>query len=216
MTIYFISDLHLSVDEPLQTDIFFRFLSHQAKQAERLYILGDLFEVWIGDDNNDLFVQEIVQALLTLSKATALFIMPGNRDFLLGQRFAKACGAQLLSDPIVIDLYGSPTLLTHGDLLCTDDKAYQRWRRFAHCPWLQRMFLGMPLVWRRKIATALRNRSQSYTRSLPTSSMDVTMAGMREMLGDRGVTHLIHGHTHRPADTLFYCGPTPCLALCIE
>lgn len=199
MTIYFISDLHLSADATSLTDIFLRFISNQAKQAQRLYILGDLFEAWIGDDNDEPFAQEIIQALVRLSKTTALFIMPGNRDFLIGQAFAKACGASLLHDPTVIDLYGTPTLLTHGDLLCTDDKAYQRWRGFVHCRWLQRIFTCLPLAWRRKIAVILRNRSRTYTQSLPPSRMDVTTEGIKKMLDDYGVTQVIHGHTHRPA-----------------
>jgi len=199
MTTLFISDLHLSTSSPELTSNFLRFMTEQVVSAEALYILGDFFEAWVGDDNNELFVTDIVNVLKKCSMKTKIYIMNGNRDFLLGNAFAKKCGATLLQDPTVIDLYGTQTLLTHGDLLCTEDKAYQYWRRIVHYRWLQNLFLMLPLPGRLKIAERLRVRSKKYVKSLNATSMDVVVKSLLAMMRHYNVDQLIHGHTHQPA-----------------
>jgi UDP-2,3-diacylglucosamine hydrolase len=198
MTTLFISDLHLSESQPALTTKFLQFIHTYASKAHTLYILGDFFEVWIGDDNNGPFVTEIVDALKKCSVKTQIFIMTGNRDFLLGNAFAERCGARLIKDPTVIDLYGVKTLLTHGDLLCTHDKAYQYWRRVVHFRWLQKLFLLLPLPKRLAIASHLREKSKNYVKSLDAAYMDINLDAMINLMRRYDVKQLIHGHTHKP------------------
>lgn len=196
----FISDLHLQESQPEILQLFYRFLQQQAPHADALYILGDLFEVWLGDDDNQAFLQPIKNALKTLTlRGVPVYVMAGNRDFLLGQRFAQESGCQLLQDPTLIDLYGQPVLLTHGDLLCTQDKRHQYFRRFVQHPWVRRFLLAMPLSLRRKMGRRLRYLSYHRTQRLMDNIMDVTPAAVQKLMTHYQVARLIHGHTHRPA-----------------
>lgn len=192
----FISDLHLSPDHPDITAAFRRFVCDHAPHAEVVYILGDLFEYWAGDDDlGDPFHAEIVAALRTIPQ---LFIMRGNRDVLLGTAFAEATGATLLDDPTLMDLYGTPTLLSHGDLLCTDDHAYQQFRAQIRSAAFQQPFLAQPLAERKAYIAQLRARSQQENQQKPSAIMDINDLAVAELLRQHGYPHLIHGHTHRP------------------
>lgn len=195
----FISDLHLGAEHPETTQAFLRFLRDTAPRAEALYILGDLFEVWAGDDDReDAFHRSIVDALHKLSSGgTRLYLMHGNRDLLMGEEMERACGAQLLPDPAVIDLYGKPTLVTHGDRLCTDDHAYQAGRKQVGDPAWQKQFLGQPLAARKAFIAQLRARSQDAKKEKAQEIMDVNGAAVMTFLREHNYPDLIHGHTHR-------------------
>jgi len=200
MATLFISDLHLEPQRPQITRLFYDFLRGQARQAEALYILGDLFEVWIGDDACSPLAEEVADRLRALADSgVALHLMPGNRDFLLGKTFAARAGCQLLSDPFTIDLYGVRTLLLHGDTLCTQDVGYQRFRRIVRSAPCRRTFLALPATLRRRIAGSLRARSTAATRHKPAAIMDADPKAVVEVMRRHAVTRLIHGHTHRPA-----------------
>ncbi len=200
MSTLFISDLHLSSDQPAITQLFLNFLQRQARHAEALYILGDLFETWIGDDNLSAYNQTIIAALAELSaNGVETYFMLGNRDFLIGKRFMQQTGCRYLTDPTIIDLYGSPTLLTHGDAWCSLDKDYQRYRRWSRYSFWQFLFLHLPLVWRQKIANYLRGQEHSTT---PTDAAkyDVVMPDLLACLKHHpGTQQIIHGHTHLPS-----------------
>lgn len=200
MSTLFISDLHLSSERPAIGGLLLKFLSEQASHAEALYILGDLFEAWLGDDLIPPEVAPIIEALRTLSDAgTPVYIMHGNRDFLLGERFAALSGATLLDDPSVVDLYGTPTLLMHGDLLCSDDRPYLEMRQMLRNPEWISGFLAKDAGERIAFAKSLRERSKKETGEKAEAIMDVNAATVREYLTRHGVQRLIHGHTHRPA-----------------
>lgn len=192
----FISDLHLSSDHPDITAAFRRFVADHAPHAEAVYILGDLFEYWAGDDDlDDAFHAEMVAALRRIPR---LFVMRGNRDVLLGEKFAEATGATLLDDPTLIDLYGTPTLLSHGDALCTDDCAYQQFRAHVRSAAFQQPFLAQPLAERKAYIAQLRARSQQENQQKSSAIMDVNDSAVAELLRQHGYPRLIHGHTHRP------------------
>ena len=195
----FISDLHLSAEQPHTTLWFRNFIQHTAPQAEALYILGDLFEYWAGDDDrHDPFHQKITEALYALTaRGIRLYLMHGNRDLLMGQELARASGATLLPDPILLDLYGTPTLLTHGDLLCTDDTAYQQYRAQVHDAAWQQQFLAQPLEQRKNFIGQLRAHSESEKKHKSTEIMDVNLEAVAELLRSHHYPRLIHGHTHR-------------------
>ena len=197
----FISDLHLSPDLPGATLLFQHFLQDVALHAEALYILGDLFEAWIGDDDLEFpFHAQIAGALRELTdKGVRLCLMHGNRDFLLGDAFCQATGARLLTDPSLVDLYGTPTLLSHGDAFCTDDHSYQAFRRQMRDPAYQAMLLAKPLEERRMMAQALRRESDQAKSGKAMAIMDVSPETVATCLRDHGYPRLIHGHTHRPA-----------------
>lgn len=196
----FISDLHLSPEQPQTVDLFLRFLRTRARQAERLYILGDLFDAWIGDDDDSPPYPTIIGALRTLSDSgTQLFVQVGNRDFLIGKHFIRAIAATLLPDPVSVALYGTPTVLMHGDLLCTDDVPYQRFRRKIRNPLLIRLFLFKSLKKRRALAADYRRRSLNATAAKAVDSMDVNHDAVASYLRRGAARCLIHGHTHRPA-----------------
>ncbi len=197
----FISDLHLSPEHPHSTDLFLRFAAKTAPGAEALYILGDLFEYWAGDDDlGDPFHQRITDTLRGLdAKGTRIFIMRGNRDFLMDKELASACHATLLQDPTMIDLYGTPTLLTHGDTLCTDDVAYQRFRELVRNSDWQKQFLAQALIQRKAQIEQMRKQSESHKRSKEMALMDVNSDAVNELLREHHYPRLIHGHTHRPA-----------------
>lgn len=201
MAVLFISDLHLCASRPEINRLFLEFLRGPARAAEALYILGDLFEYWAGDDDlGDPFNDSIVSALATHSRAgPALHVMHGNRDFLLDRAFAEACGARLISDPHGVDLFGTRTLLMHGDTLCTDDRDYQQFRTKVRAPAWRKGFLALPLAQRKQQIDALRRASESEKKRKPAALMDVNEAAVEAVLREYGYPRLIHGHTHRPA-----------------
>lgn len=200
MAFYFLSDLHLCDERPHSTVQFTTFLNGAARSADALYILGDLLEFWVGDDTLEHRSPAFVPALREVANAgVPVYLMHGNRDFLLGKEFAAACGAQLVSDPQVISLYGEPTLLMHGDSLCTDDAAYQNFRRQVRDPQWQKNFLAMPWTQRVAMAQQVRTESQRLTGEKPEYITDVNQAAVETAMRAHGVTRIIHGHTHRPA-----------------
>ncbi len=200
MATLFIADLHLSTDEPAITAGFLRFLAGDARNADALYILGDLFEVWIGDDEPNPLHQDIASALRALTDAgVPCYFIHGNRDFLLGRRFARACGMQLLAEECVLDIDGRRVLIMHGDTLCTDDAGYQAFRARVHNPWIQRAFLMLPLFIRRRIASRMRAHSKAANSSKSMDIMDVNATAVLQAFTRHRVQWLIHGHTHRPA-----------------
>lgn len=200
MSTYFISDLHLQAAHPEHIDILSRWLKEQAKHADALYILGDFFDVWIGDDDNSAFANQ-VKALLRLFTDSGIptYFMRGNRDFAIGRTFAEQTGVVLLNDPTVITLYQQNVLLTHGDYLCIDDKKHQALRHKIHHTNLVNRLLKLPLFIRRLIARWARNQSRKHTRHTDLSIQDVNRAFVLEQMQKYQTNMLIHGHTHRPA-----------------
>ena len=197
----FVSDLHLAPERPRINDLFLAFTRDTAPQAQALYILGDLFEYWVGDDDlGDPFNAAIADALRELSgTGTALYFMHGNRDVLVGPAFMARCGARLLADPTLVDLYGARTLVMHGDTLCTGDAEYQKFRSYAHDPGNQRRFLSQPLAERRTQMLGMRAESEKSKQGKSAEIMDVTQSAVERVLREHGYPRLIHGHTHRPA-----------------
>lgn len=196
----FISDLHLDPERPAVTELFLELLDTRARAADAIYILGDLFEAWVGDDDTGPMNLAVCEGLKNCAVAgTPVFIMHGNRDFLLGARFATASGCTLLGDPTLIDLYGTPTLLMHGDLLCTDDTEYMAFRTMVRDSEWQRQLLSRPLEERQQMAREMRDRSREQTGGKPESIMDVNKEAVIKTMTDHKVRRLIHGHTHRPA-----------------
>jgi UDP-2,3-diacylglucosamine hydrolase len=196
----FISDLHLSPEHPRTTQAFLDFLADRAPAGEALYILGDLFEYWAGDDDlSDPHHARVAQALAALAGTTAVFLMRGNRDLLLGEGFARAASARLLPDPVLIDLYGTPTLLTHGDALCIDDAAYLAFRAKVTDPRWQAEFLSQPLALRKAQIERLRRESEQEKQAKSEALMDVNSEAVAALLREYDYPRLIHGHTHRPA-----------------
>lgn len=195
----FISDLHLSADHPGSMAAFRRFTAEIAPHAERLYILGDLFEYWAGDDDcDDPFHAEVIALLRGLAAHhTEVFILHGNRDLLMGEALANACLATLIGEPTLIDLYGTPTLLSHGDTLCTDDVDYQAFRAQVHNPAFQKEFLAQPLSARKTYIMQLRSRSDTEKQHKRMEIMDVNQDAVAKMLRHYHYPRLIHGHTHR-------------------
>lgn len=200
MTTLFISDLHLEESRPDITRAFLAFLNEKATGVESLYILGDFFEAWIGDDERTPLQEQVAGALRQLSDSgTRVFLMHGNRDFLIGEDFCARAGATLLDDPTVIDLYGSPTLLMHGDSLCTADVEYQKFRANMRNPQWQQMILQRPLKDRQQMARQLREISMAKNQGKEEFIMDVTPEEVVKDMEHHGVQRMIHGHTHRPA-----------------
>jgi len=200
MSTLFISDLHLHETRPDITRAFFQFLQTRAAGAEKLYILGDFFDAWIGDDDDNPLNADVAAALKKLAdQGTQIFLMHGNRDFLLGENFAARAGATLLAEGTVIDLYSCPTLLLHGDDLCTGDKDYIAFRQQVRSPAWQQQVLSQPLAVRRLMAAQLREKSQAMNSLKAEDIMDVTQDEVVRVMENAGVRRLIHGHTHRPA-----------------
>lgn len=196
----FISDLHLNGSAPEITAQFVAFLRGEARTAEHLYILGDLFEFWVGDDDPDPAYGHIQDELRALTQAgVKCSVMHGNRDFLLGQAFCMRTGCSLIADGVVIELYGQRTLLLHGDTLCTDDHAYQRLRRMVRNPVVQEIFKLLPLKRRERIATRIRTGSKMHTQQAAATIMDVNQGAVTDAFEHASVRLMIHGHTHRPA-----------------
>lgn len=197
----FISDLHLEEARPDITRAFLAFLEHKAMGIDALYILGDFFEAWIGDDEKTPLQEQVATALKAVSNSgTPLYLMHGNRDFLMGQDYALRCGATLLPDPTVVDLYGTPTLLMHGDSLCTADVEYQKFRATMRNEQWQQMFLKRPLADRQIVARQLREISMAKNQGKEEFIMDVTPDEVVREMESHNVQRLIHGHTHRPAE----------------
>jgi UDP-2,3-diacylglucosamine hydrolase len=200
MASLFISDLHLDETRPQIVDLFVRFLAKEARGADALYILGDLFESWIGDDDDTPLAASIAHALRALrDSGVPVYFMHGNRDFLLGADYTARAGMDLLIDPTVIEFDGERTLLMHGDTLCTDDIEYQKFRSMVRTPAWQQQFLAKPLVERRAFAAQARGESRKQTAMKAAEIMDVNQAAVESAMRAHGVRRLIHGHTHRPA-----------------
>ena len=204
MTTLFISDLHLDPARPQITELFGKFIDIEVRHAEALYILGDLFEAWVGDDDPSEVGAFVADKLLGLRNAgVPVYFMRGNRDFLLGDEYARRAGMTILPDPAVIMLSGKPTLLMHGDLLCTDDTVYQNFRMQTRNPDWQRQFLAQPLPARLAFAQQARMASQAHQAGLHGQGMmeaitDVAATSVESTLARFGIDTLIHGHTHRP------------------
>jgi UDP-2,3-diacylglucosamine hydrolase len=200
VTTLFISDLHLDASRPHITRLFVDFVRTEASQAKALYILGDLFEAWIGDDVEDETADQVAAALAALhERGVPCFYIHGNRDFLLGDAYARRARMTLLPDPCVVEIEGERVLLMHGDTLCTDDAPYQAFRQQAHAPAWQRAFLARPIEERQAFAVQARAESRRYTRSVDDAITDVNDAAACAALIENDVRRLIHGHTHRPA-----------------
>lgn len=199
MSTCFIADLHLSVDQPEGVERFLRFLDEEAIKHKDLYILGDLFEVWLGDDLSTELYLPVLQALQhTVAQGTAIYVQHGNRDFLLGSQFEQRSGCQLISDPCLVQIDDQRVLLTHGDTLCSGDHSYQKYRKWIRNPFTLWVLRHLPQTVRRRIGHALRQRSDSDKRQKSVSIMDVTQQTAEEMMQQWQCDTLIHGHTHRP------------------
>lgn len=211
MAALFISDLHIDAARPAIGAQFLQFLRAEAASAEALYILGDLFESWIGDDAPDAAQSAAIRALRTLTDGgVPCFVMHGNRDFLLSRQFCDLSGAQLLPDPLIITLYGEPVLVMHGDALCTDDRAYQRLRATVRDADWQRRFLALSIQSRRALAGAARAGSQAHTAAMEYAITDVNEQSVAMALRASGTSLLLHGHTHRPAIHALEVDGRPC------
>jgi len=196
----FASDLHLDGGAPWAIDAFLAFLDGPAREADALYLLGDLFEAWVGDDDDDGANARACDGLARLTTAgTTVYAIHGNRDFLLGEGFERRTGAKLLPDPVSLDLHGVPTLLSHGDVFCTEDLPYQELRSIVRQPGWQRRFLSLPLATRRELANAARAGSKEHTDRQVPVLMDVNPDAVVRAMQATGARRLVHGHTHRPA-----------------
>ncbi|MDR3388400.1 MAG: UDP-2,3-diacylglucosamine diphosphatase [Rudaea sp.] len=199
MSALFISDLHLDESRPHIVDLFTRFLADDARKADALYILGDLLESWVGDDDDSALARNVAAALRAVrDNGVPVYFMHGNRDFLLGADYAARAGMELLRDPTIVDL-DQPTLLMHGDTLCTDDVDYQKFRTLVRDAGWQRQFLAKPLADRRAFAAQARGESRRHTSAASMEIMDVNTAAVESAMRQYGVRRLVHGHTHRPA-----------------
>ena len=194
------SDLHLDAEAPWAIDAFLAFLAGPARDCDSLYLLGDLFEAWVGDDDDDAANARACDGLARLTAAgVAVYAMHGNRDFLLSERFEQRTGVKLLPDPVLVDLHGVPTLLSHGDVFCTEDLPYQELRSIVRKPAWQQRFLSLPLATRRELASAARAGSKAHTERQIPVLMDVNPDAVTRAMQATGARRLIHGHTHRPA-----------------
>jgi UDP-2,3-diacylglucosamine hydrolase len=197
---FFVADLHLTDERPAATGRFFRFLDEDVAGADALYILGDLFEAWIGDDHDEQVAHDTARRLAALSAAgTPVYFMHGNRDFMLAERYAKRALMRLLADPARIDLYGVPTLLMHGDTLCSDDAGYQAFRRRVRRPLTLALLRALPRAVRKTLARQARSGSQAAKAEKTAEIMDVNADEVVRVLREQRAERLIHGHTHRPA-----------------
>lgn len=207
----FLSDLHLPTEPSPLREGFLRFLAGPSPQAQAVYILGDLFEVWIGDDVGLRKYADEAAALRALAAAgTRVMYLHGNRDFMVGSGFLKHTGVQLLPDPSVVQVDGQATLLSHGDLYCTDDVDYQKWRRISRRPWLQTLARHLPENLRERIAGGIRSHSAGQKQMKAAEIMDVNPQAIHTAFIEAGVSRMIHGHTHRPARHLIEIGGRPC------
>ena len=199
MATLFISDLHLESDRPEIGEQFLTFLETEARDAEALYILGDLFESWVGDDDPDAYYAGIKQSLREfVDGGVPVYFMHGNRDFMIGDKFASDTGVEILPDPCTVELYGKSVLLSHGDALCTDDVEYQKVRAKTRSPEWQAMILAKPLEERLAIAAHARAQSQARNATLAEEITDVNPDAVKQTIAEYDVEILLHGHTHRP------------------
>lgn len=197
-TALFVSDVHLSESNPELTTLFLTFLNGIALEYKQIYILGDLFNIWLGDDVISPLSKALIHTFQSLTqRGVQIYFMAGNRDYLLGKQFAKQTGITLLPDPTLITLNGKATLLTHGDKLVTGDKAYQRYRAIAQHPIILYLFPKLPLIFRQKFAEYLRRKSKEYTKKKSEKIMDVNADTVKEWMEKYKVTQLIHGHVHK-------------------
>lgn len=199
MTTLFISDLHLSPTTPDINACFIKFMREEAVHADALYVLGDLFEFWIGDDDTSDFAKQIRAEFKRLTDAgVPTFFTQGNRDFLVGRRFAKQTGVTLLGDETVIDIYGRKAVVLHGDTLCTDDVSYLKYREKVHQPWLQWIFNRIPMFIKKKIVSKVQSDIKDDKQTKSLDIMDVTQSEVEKVMKQHNVDLMIHGHTHRP------------------
>ncbi len=207
MTVWFASDLHLDPTTPEIAGRFQRFLAGPARGTRALFLLGDLFEAWIGDDDPEPAHREVTDSIAAVAAGgTKVFVMRGNRDFMIGEVFCAKSGATLLDDPSILTLGGVRVLLTHGDGLCVDDRPYQRLRALVRDPVIRADFARLPIEARRRLATQARAGSREHLANTASSITDVNQAAVETVLGDAGVTLMIHGHTHRPGVHRFRSG----------
>jgi UDP-2,3-diacylglucosamine hydrolase len=200
VTSFFVSDVHLSRHRPERLEAFLSFLAGEARRAETVYILGDLFDLWLGDDDKTPPHPRVVDALAGLSASgTTLYAMHGNHDFLTGVKFEQRTGCRLLPDPSVVEEQGKRVLISHGDALCTDDAEYQQWRAFIHNKDNQRVFLALPLFVRKSQAAKIRKQADERAELKPHDIMDVNQQAVEDAMRGAGVRLMVHGHTHRPA-----------------
>ncbi len=206
-----LSDLHLAPARPATAAAFHAFTRGPARGAAGVYILGDLFDAWVGDDQcREPFARAVVASLRALTEAgVPVYVARGNRDFLLGEDFARATGASLLGEQTIVDIHGTRTLLSHGDEFCTGDLAYQRYRAWSHDPARQRRLLRLPYRLRRWIADWMRRGSRGATSRKPESILDVNAKAIEGAFRANGITRMIHGHTHRPAHHVLVVDGTP-------
>lgn len=204
MTVCFISDLHLDPCRPGATAAFLNFLQGPALSLKRLYILGDLFESWVGDDDPDSHNRELIKALANYTKQQPhCFFMAGNRDFMVGEDFLQQTGMQMLSDPTVIDIQGEKLLISHGDRYCTDDISYQRFRRLARNPLVTGLYRALPFSIRNRLVNTARSKSQHSKQYKTADIMDVNSEAITQAMRAHGVNFILHGHTHRPQEHQF-------------
>ena len=200
MTTLFISDLHLEAGRPEIGEQFLSFLGDEARDAEALYILGDLFEVWLGDDDPNPYYTSMKVAIRELTDSgVPVFFMHGNRDFTIGEIFSGETGVEILDDPVVVDLYGQSVLLSHGDALCTDDVQYQQVRAMTRNPEWQAMMLAKSIEERIAFSIQARKDSMAHSSSVSAEIMDVNLEAVVATLRQHGTSIMLHGHTHRPA-----------------
>jgi len=200
MTTLFISDLHLSPSDPARIQLIVNFLQTQSANIDKLYILGDLFNTWLGDDIvPDEFEPLITQLQQLHQSGIKTYLMVGNRDFMMGKQFAKRAACELLDEPCIIDLFGTKTILMHGDTLCIDDVAYQRYRRWSRNKFLQWCFLHLSASYRQGVSDKIKQKSREQKQSKSAMIMDVNQDEVLRVMKQFDVTQLIHGHTHRPA-----------------
>ena len=204
MTTLFISDLHLTPSRPDITECFVTFMRKEATNADALYVLGDLFEFWVGDDDKTPFANQIRTEFQQLTKAgIPVFFIQGNRDFLLGKRFCKETGIILLDEVSLINLYGTNAVILHGDTLCTDDIDYQKFRKTVHQPWLQWLFNHIPWFIKKKIVSKVQSDIRDDKMTKPLDIMDVNQNEVEKVMSQNCVNLMIHGHTHRPNTHFF-------------
>ena len=200
MATLFISDLHLEAERPDIAKQFLEFMEKEARECEELYILGDLFEAWVGDDDPNTHYFTIKRSLRKLvDRGVPVYFMHGNRDFMVGREFSNETGVKILADPYRVDMYGRKVLLSHGDLLCTDDIQYQKVRKMTRDPEWQAKMRAKPLKERLRIAAEARRHSLEQTINMSLEIMDVNQQAVEKMIREHNVDVLLHGHTHRPA-----------------
>lgn len=200
MATFLLSDVHLNEARPGIVDIFLSFLNHGIRNTDTLYILGDLFDLWLGDDDTRFPHLPVMDALRKATeRGVSIGILHGNHDFLLGKTFEKRTGCRLLPDPSVIDLSGKRALITHGDIFCTSDTSYQKYRNWVRNPLYQRIFLALPMKQRIKRAASIQNASRDAVLDKPPHIMDINKDTVERMMLTYDVRYMVHGHIHRPA-----------------